>query len=183
MRRGQFQHVFTFLMLMIIAGIVLLLGYRFLTGILGDACEVEHVAFSEKIQDALTDYASYGSFHTPALAAPCNAQMICFIDARNFKLDEGVYIQNTDIAYDPAPTITYRRTIDEEVRNPSFPTPHNIFLIQEDDTARYLDIFAEKVFLDDPTQPLCVEARSGKFRLGFEGRGRTVLISNELGGT
>jgi hypothetical protein len=102
MRRGQFQHVFTFLMLMIIAGIVLLLGYRFLTGILGDACEVEHVAFSEKIQDALTDYASYGSFHTPALAAPCNAQMICFIDARNFKLDEGVYIQDTDIAYLPA---------------------------------------------------------------------------------
>lgn len=177
MRKGQFQHVFTFLMLMIIAGIVLLLGYRFLSGILGNACEVEQASFVDQLKKDLKQYSSYGSFHAPAITAPCNAQMICFVDTQNFEDDNGDGIW-AERALSPAYAQGTNKIIDEEVSNPSSP-PHNIFLIHEDGTTRYVDFFGDKVSLAIPNKPLCINATSGKFRLGFGGKGRTVIISDE----
>jgi len=171
-RRGQFQHVFTFIMLIIIAGIVLLLGYKFINGLLSQSCDVERLKFANNLEHDLKGYADYGSYHEPALPAPCHAEQLCFISKDAFKDDNGDGIYD-----DTSETYPANSVIEAELKYPSQPAPNNIFLVFDKSTEP-LQFFAEKVVVEDK-DVLCVNATSGKFRVGFTGRGRTVIVSDK----
>ncbi len=171
-RRGQFQHVFTFIMLIVIAGVVLLLGYTFINSLLSQSCNVEQLKFANNLERDLKGYADYGSYHEPALPAPCHARALCFISSDAFERDpQGVYKDN------PGATYPANGVIEAELRFPSQPAPNNIFLVFDKSTEP-LQFFGEKVVVEGE-KVLCVNATSGKFRVGFTGRGRTVIVSDE----
>ncbi len=168
--KGQFQHVFTFIMLIIIAGVVLLLGYKFIFDIGDRVCEVEALEFKNQLAKDLKSYSSYGSFHLPELSVPCEAIAICFADA-------DLYGDETEGIYAGTATFTHTNpVIQQEVRAPSTP-PSNVFIITADDNVQPLQLFSEKI--DVLGEVLCVNATSGRFHLGFEGKGRTVTITDE----
>ncbi len=173
MRKGQFQHVFTFLMLILIAGVVLLLGYRFIAGLLDQGCEVELLELREDLERDLRAYASYGSYQEPSYPAACGARALCLIAGDAWQDADG----DGSLDDDPAASYPGNSAIEAELRYPSRPEPNNLFLLYGDRTEP-LGLWAERVRLDDG-KVLCVEEAGGRFRLGAEGKGRTVIISDE----
>ncbi len=180
-RKGQFQHVFTFIMLLMLAGVILLLGYRFISGLLGQSCQVETLKFSNTLKDDLRSYASYGSYHAPALPAPCNAEAVCFISTDKFKTaGDGTYEDQTLSSY-TANNERYEGNgvILAELNHPSQPKPKSVFLISEHGKrTEPLPLFSEKIRVVGK-DVLCVPARGGRFHIGFAGKGRTVVLSDE----
>ncbi len=178
-RSGQFQHVFTFLMLVIIAGVVLILGYVFISHILHSQCQVETVRFRTTLQQQLKDYARYGTVEEAALTAPCDTTAICFLDAR-------LFTQQPDGSYGAAiPAFAYPSVpaIQVEAQHPSQPAPNSVFLIRQDGAAEPLGFFSDRIATSaSPRQSadyvLCIDATGGRFRIGYDGKGRTVLLSD-----
>lgn len=172
--RGQFQHVFAFLMLMLIAVVVLLLGYKFIHLILQDQCQVEEVNFKNTLEKDLHDFSAFGTVKRSAISAPCKAKEVCFVDASK-------YGSERDGIYAGSPSFTYANShIQNEVRSPSTP-PSNVFLIDDTGGTTPLQLFSKKIATKDPNMPLCVNATSGNFRIGFNGKGRTVLLTDASG--
>ncbi|MBR9693150.1 hypothetical protein GOV07_04460 [Candidatus Woesearchaeota archaeon] len=166
-RRGQFQHVFSFILMMLIAGVVLLMGYKFISQILGQSCSVEKLDLKNALESDFKRYASYGSYHEPTYLVPCDSEMICFIDADVFgEAADGLYPGNSGF--------TYRiNAIQGEVRAP---TPNNVFLVY-DDHVEPLQLFSTRISVANDV--FCINATSGRFRLGMEGKGRTVVLTYE----
>jgi len=173
MRRGQFQHVFTFIMMIVIAGVVLLLGYMFISRILGTQCEAERMNLITELRKDLRSYSSYGSIHVVEFPAACGAAELCFVDAASFGKPDanGIYPGDAGASY-------ANKAIENEAKNPSTP-PSNIFLVDDKGSTAPLQLFGEKIELADRTQPLCVKAAGGSFRVGFEGKGLTVLLTDK----
>lgn len=171
-RDAQVHQVFTFIMFAVIAGVVLLLGYTFIDNLLGKACQTEKIRFMNTLEKDLRSYASHGSFHKPGLQAPCEAERLCFVDATNYddQDGDGIYEDNAGFS-------NPNRVIADAVRHPESP-PKNIFLVYDDGTTEPLG-WGEKVALTEPDEELCINRTSGTFIVGFEGRGRTVLLTDE----
>jgi hypothetical protein len=173
MPHGQLQHVFTFIMMIVIAGVVLLLGYMFISRILGTQCETERMSLVTDLRKDLRSYSSYGSIHVVEFPATCGEAELCFVDATSFgKPDAGGIYPGTSIA-------SYaNKVIEHEVKSPSMP-PNNIFLVDDKGVTAPLQLFGDKIALDNPAQPLCINATGGTFRVGFEGKGLTVLLTDK----
>ena len=167
--KGQVQHAFSFLMFALLAVVTILLGYQLLTNLLGKKCLADQLTFNEELERALTEHSSYGSVQRVTLRAPCDAETLCFLDASLFtKLPDG--------RYEGTPSFTSGHgVIQAEARHPSAP-PVNVFLLSEEGTTP-LQLFAERVRLENPGEPLCIPARNGRFRLLLKGEGRRVLVS------
>ncbi len=172
MRRGQLQHVFAFIMMVLIAGAVLLLGYRFLAVIIPSACQADQLSFINSLRDDLSAYSSYGSVHHTAWSVPCKAAAVCFVDASAYGVPDasGVY-PGSNSFHDQ------NQKIQDEVQNPSTP-PANVFLVDPKGVATPLPFFADKVALEKPLQSLCINASGGAFHAELDGGGRTVLIKD-----
>lgn len=170
MMRGQMQHVFSFIMFALVAGIILLLGYKFFFSISKDSCEADKLQFQTALSDDLKRYAKHGAIGQPEWPVPCDAEKVCFVDASVFGApSNGVYPgTQSSSKFNDANTV-----ILSEVKSPSTP-PKNVFVIADGKTQ---DIFfAEKVALENPTTSLCVASVGGVFRVRLEGRGLTVLV-------
>ena len=172
-RRAQFQHVFTFIMLIIIAGIVLLLGYKFIASLLQGTCEAEQLNFITTLKEDINTYAAYGTLKTVALSAPCNAVQMCFVDATVFTANPDGTYSKSSISFS-----TKNPVIMSEVNTPSTP-PNNIFLLDDKDITTPLQFFGDKIALVQPGTPLCINATAGNFRVGFAGQGLTVRLTDK----
>ncbi len=156
-------------MLMVIAVVVLLLGYRFIDQVLGRGCDVERLEFQHSLERMLKRYSAYGSLQRPTLQAPCGAQLLCFVDATQIDADPGKegYEGNGSFSYSNNPII------EAAVKSPSQSRPANIFLVS--DKATEPVGYNEKIRLETGSI-LCVEARGRGFALEMHGQGRTVLL-------
>ncbi len=172
MVRGQIQHVFVFIMLIIIAGVVLLLGYKFIGGLLGQSCDVEKLEFMNGLEKALRDYASYGTHKTAAFDAPCNALQLCMVSASAFEKDSNGKFKKQTFAY-PGNLI-----IQDAVADPNPESPTNLFLVYEKGVTEPIQLFAEKLDVAGTPKVVCVNATSGRFNLVFDGKGRTVVVTS-----
>lgn len=181
-KKGQFQHVFTFIMLILIAGVVLVLGYRFISQLLGQSCEVEMLNLQKSLGEDLSRYASYGSYHEPAYPVPCGARALCFIDADKFGQEQNGIYAGTESFSESYPAIN------AEITSPSTP-PASVFVLLEDKSLKPLQLFSKKI--DIPGQlpedaadgsvggaVICIPTTGGRFRVGMEGKGRRVVITD-----
>ena len=169
-KKAQFQHVFTFILMILISGVVLIMGYTFINQLLGQSCSVEKLDLKNVLESDLKRYASYGSYHEPDYLVPCGAERICFIDTKAFKddNDDGVYEDNDGYAGDGG---GYNAIIGEL----KSPTPNSVFLIY-DDSVEPLQLFSTRISVDGDV--LCVNATSGRFRIGMSGQGRMVVLTH-----
>lgn len=169
--KGQLQHTFTFIMLILLAGVVLLFGYRMIGGdggILSKSCAIEELKLKQQIEDYLDSYSKYGTYQQKTLLAPCDAQQLCFADVELFgePNSNGVYEGSTFSFGDSV--------IAAEIQTPSTP-PNNVFLVDKNGATVPLQLWSEKVKIV-PQGVLCVNATSGSFRLTFKGEGLKTKI-------
>jgi len=101
-RRGQFEHVFTFIMMAVLAATVLFVGYFLLSTVFDQSCEIERFRFVEDLGDLVKEHKDYGSVKTAIIYAPCETERLCLIDPSRFgPAVGGVYLPNVNPGIPP----------------------------------------------------------------------------------
>lgn len=157
MKRAQTQHVFAYLVAVIVILAVIWIGMTLISTLMRTGCEAQLERLRSDLVSDLDQGQTYGSRIEKDYNAPCDASGICFVDARDlgndaFTADDGV--------------LASRVRAGEE---------QNIYLITEDglEAAGYV----KHLWLGEeaPGDPLCIEMRDA-LALTIIGRGRYVTI-------
>ena len=155
--KGQMQQVFIYIMTIVVIGIILLLGYRAIDGLIAKGCDVEQTTFKSSMENYISKYSSFGSLHKETISVPCDYRQICFVDAD--KINDDTF--NTD-----------NGIIESSVQAG---IEQNIFLEKKGVTDPIG--FMKEVDIESVSGIECIENRNGKFYITFEGLGRSTRIT------
>lgn len=156
--KGQIQQVFIYILTIVIVGMVLLIGYKAIGGIIGKGCDVEKATFQTNLDGYVEKYSDYGSVHKESLNAPCGSKSVCFVDA------EQIANQDTEGTEDNS---IIKNSVDEGIEE-------NVFLISSDNITEPFG-YNKKIQVD--AGMVCVDNTNGKFYIWFEGLGKKTNIS------
>ena len=78
MNKGQVQQVFIYMMVIVVVGALLIVGYRAIGNIMDKGCEVEHSRFASQLRSDLQRNTRLGFVQEVSLSAPCDYHQICF---------------------------------------------------------------------------------------------------------
>ncbi|MAE13498.1 hypothetical protein CMO92_02955 [Candidatus Woesearchaeota archaeon] len=155
-RKAQMQHVFIYIMVMVVVGGILLVGYGFVKDLLSKGCEAELFSFKTDLQKMTNTYNSHGSMNIESLNLPCEYTELCFVDRDSI----GSRGFNSPHSY-----------IETSVQSG---VDMNIFLVGP--SVEPL-LFAQKVKLENMESDLCFKAKTGIVKVKFEGKGRTIKVT------
>lgn len=79
-KKASVQHIFTFLLIAIIIGLMFLVAIKLIPELMKNKCKTDEVIFSENIDSFIERYDSYGSTNIESMILPCNYDTICFVD-------------------------------------------------------------------------------------------------------
>lgn len=164
MRKGQIQQVFIYIMTIIVVGLILLVGYKSIGGLMKKGCDVEMSTFKSTIESYVSKYTSYGDLHTEYIKVPCSFSEICFIDTK--AVTDG---KDLSSSMDSTKYGIIIDSVNNEIQE-------NIFLVKKEVTepAGYM----KEIMVDNGTfKYICMENVNGKFYIKFQGLGRQVNIS------
>ena len=151
MKKAQTQQVFIYMMVIIVVGAVLLIGYRSIDNVLERGCDVEMSTFRSNLEDDLNRNTRFGNVANNEYRAPCSVDEVCFVDSDADELD-------SDYEF-----------IQEEV---SAGTEQDVFLLESEILQESLSI--GNIEVDDI---VCVENRGGNIDVRMEGTGNSVKVS------
>jgi len=154
--KAQVQHVFIYILTIVVVGLIFLMGYKVIGNIIEQGCEAEHIKFTSDILRFVEQYDSYESYHTEQMSVPCEYEQLCFVDS------SAIY-DSVTITSEHA---LIKNSVEDGIKK-------NIFLIGE--SVEPLG-FNEKVSLDNETKDMCFNATAGYFNIAFRGDGESTLI-------
>ena len=140
MKKGQTQQVFIYMMVILVVGALLLIGFRSINSVLDRGCEVEYATFVDRLRGDLSANSRFGNRAVLEYNLPCNYEEICFATGTGAPYAE----------------------INSEV---SAGTGNNIFLVRRDSAE---PILAQEN-LDVPGNVLCVGAGFPRATFTVEG--------------
>lgn len=149
------QQVFIYIMTIVVIGIILLLGYKAIGGLIAKGCDVEQTTFKSSLENYISKYSSFGSLHKETISVPCDYRQICFVDVAE--------IGNTGFS---STNIIIQSSVRAGIEQ-------NIFLEKKDVTEPIG--FMTEVEIESGSK--CIENRNGKFYITFEGLGRSTKIT------
>ena len=80
-KKSQIQQVFIFILVAIILGIVVLVGYKSINSLTKSSCETEKVSFITQMEKMVLLYKNYGDERIVHLRAPCGYSKLCIINS------------------------------------------------------------------------------------------------------
>lgn len=152
------QQVFIYLMTMIIVGLIILIGYKAIGGLINKGCDVEISTFQKTLESYIVKHSSFGSIHKETLNVPCSYKQICFVDAD--------IIGNTFYYPD---NVIIKDSVKSDIEQ-------NIFLVSDKVTEPFG--FMNEIVVGTDSGVICINNTNGKFYLRFEGLGRRTIISS-----
>lgn len=155
MKKGQIQQVFIYLLTIVAVGMVLLIGYRAIGGLMAKGCDVEKATFKSTLESYIDKYADFGSYHLENMKAPCSFAEVCFVSSDEIGTD---------------PFTSTNPIIKDSVESG---IEENIFLVKTEVTEPFG--YMEEIEVEDGV--VCIENSNGKFKIAFEGLGRKTNIS------
>jgi hypothetical protein len=78
MKKAQVQQVFIYIMVILVVGTILLLGFRAIMNIMDKACDVNEVVFKKELEDTMSKYSRMGNLGRETIKVPCNYDELCF---------------------------------------------------------------------------------------------------------
>lgn len=150
MRKSQLNQTFIYIMAILVVGTILLIGYRSISSIFDQGCDVERSRFLADLEDSLRRNTNFGFAQSLQVRAPCDYEEICFVDAQ---------AQATDLSDSP------HSIIQQEV---SDGTGYTVFLIRRgivEPVMQNSNIQVENSFI-------CITSSTGRFSFNLEGVGR-----------
>ncbi|MBN2459265.1 hypothetical protein JXB28_03185 [Candidatus Woesearchaeota archaeon] len=176
MRKAQISQVFTYLMAILVVGLIVFVGYKGVAWILNTNCEHGKAAFQKELFQLIDDYSDRGSTRVEMLSAPCDVTKVCFADLSHCENPE----QNIP---DFEPFI--RSSLDEKYRGVVISSVYdcdniyaNIFIVgKTTEPLGYAPKLVLKQDVGNSDYPFkCFEVRSGKIRFLFRGLGRKTQL-------
>ena len=162
--KAQISQVFTYVIIILVVGLIVIFGYKGIQSIMSTNCEQQRISFETNLFGYIEEYVDKGSVHEESLRAPCDARMICFLDS-NYCPRAG----------SERPTLSLADNLngDNVVKSNADNCTANIFV--KSDFTKPL-AYSKKVSLEgDAFQ--CFRAKDGRFDLLFKGLGRKTLIT------
>jgi len=157
MKKAQVKQVFTYIMVILVVGLILILGTRAISNIINKACEVNEATFKTNIENTIKRYNNFGSLGYESIKTPCpEYQEVCFMTS-NLKVNEC------------ADAITNNPLIQTECETQ---TGHNVFLKKD---TMIIPITIKNI--EAQNNFFCIQSQGGEFPIKLEGRARTILIS------
>lgn len=161
-KKGQAEHAFAFIIFILVAAFVLILGYKGISSLISDSCDLEDLKFEETVVGLIERYDDYGSLHKDSIRLPCEATHICFVDKEVY----GVGINTPPTGSTNDIYLDHQKVFESAVE-----AKVNIFLVGEFTTPVG---YSDKIEIDGDV--LCVEARGRVANLVFKGNGKTTII-------
>ncbi len=176
MKKGQLQHVFIYLMAILVMGVLVILGYRFISVLMDQQCDISDSSFERTLEDHLESSTRYGAVTQVGIDAPCDYDMICLADSRFFDNAVPNHVREED-------THTYFKNGIIKA-NAQDNIQRNIYLIHKrgDEIGETKDILWSEnlIVIDDDSSTTpeveygvhCVDISSGQFTFWVKGLGR-----------
>ena len=162
MKKAQIiGQVFIYILTVVVIGIIVLLGYRAISGIINQGCRVDEVNFKTDIESFISKYSAYGSVNKESMPVPCSYTQVCFVSNDKIINPNGFSMQN--------------KLIEAGVKSG---VQQNVFLIDNKKMPKAI-AYSEKINATDQpayTGYICINPTNGKFNILFTGRGSTVVI-------
>lgn len=150
MKRSQLNQTFIYIMAILVVGTILLIGYRSISSIFDQGCDVERSRFLADLEDSLRRNTNFGFAQSLQVRAPCDYEEICFVDAEANDLSDSPHI-----------------ILQQEV---SDGTGYTVFLIRQGIVEPVMQNSNIKV--DNDEGFVCIESLTGRFSFNLEGVGR-----------
>lgn len=154
--KGEVQQVFIYMMVIIVVGAVILIGYTAIDGIMDKGCSVERAKFISRLQNNLDKNTAYGNTQYVRLIPPCDYEKLCFIDTEN------------------PPSTTGNSIMDLEI---SQGTGNNIFLVRTDTVEPILAVPKLSVH----NKYYCAEKTGNGWEVTMNGTGRGYVTVGPFG--
>ncbi len=155
--KAQMNHVFTFIMIILLIGLLAVIGYKGVSKIMDAGCNQQAITFERNLLRYIDDYSDRGTVHEEILTVPCGVTEVCFVDAKYYV--EGAGVGSAFIDDDGV----IKSNIESKT--------NNIFVKAEFTTPIG---FSDKISLPDDIS--CFKVVGGAVKLVFNGQGRTTLI-------
>jgi hypothetical protein len=160
-------------MVLIVAGLVIIIGYKAINNFLGKGCETGQITFENQLEGYITDHSTYGSVKKEQLAVPCSYDKLCFADAQTV-LNNSDEPTDNDITVNMQPDNSFdyklvKSSVEDGIME-------NIFLVN----SKIVEPigFMEEIMVNHSTKNVvCINATSGFFSILFEGTGKQAKIS------
>jgi len=168
MRKAQVSQVFTYIIILLVIGVLVVMGYRGIMSIMKTSCQHERVLFERDLLNFIDENTDKGSVHEETLKAPCDVTEICLVNSN--------YCPSTERQGAPLGTGT-----DAVIRSAADDCTSNVFF-----KGKFTEAvgFSNKIALapvpPSTLQPTlqCFNVRSGEFKFLFTGLGRKTQIES-----
>jgi len=80
MKKGAVQQVFIYLMVIIVVGTLMIIGYKAIGALINKMCDVNLATFKSNLKTSLQRNSNYGSSEIKSFTAPCSYDKICFLN-------------------------------------------------------------------------------------------------------
>lgn len=164
-RKSQLNHVFTYLMIFMVIGVLMLIAVNAWKSIISAQCANQDILFKTDLLEMIDEYSDQGTVKQESLRVPCDAKEICFADSRYYAADNPYnVIDNIPDDFNVIKSAMTDKT-------------QNIFV--KTDFIEPIG-FAPKLILKDEypsTMPFkCFPVKSPRLKLVFTGMGRQTQV-------
>ncbi|MBW2990431.1 hypothetical protein KY348_01865 [Candidatus Woesearchaeota archaeon] len=170
-RKAQISHVFTYLVILLVVGAIILFGYKGIMSIIKAGCQQQRISFEKSLYGFIDEFSNKGSVREEVLKAPCDIEEVCFADS--------AFCEPYGPTYESLPD-------DEVIKTNVMDCTANIFFKGEfTETPKFSPPYSDKISLkkaqageqgDYPFK--CFKVRGGDFKFLFTGLGRKTQIES-----
>lgn len=162
-KKAEIHQVFIYLMVIIVVGTLMLVGYKAISGLLVKSCDVQLTDFKTQLRNSLSRNSNYGVSEVKAFRVPCDYEEICFINA---VLPEDPTLFNLD-------SINYPQIRIEAEKE----TGRQIFLVKKGGVVEDINFVIDGLEVQD--YYFCTGEKGSNFNIKMQGisKGR-VLVSD-----
>ena len=162
MKKSQSNQMFQMLMTLIIVGMVLLLGFQLISGVVLRSSQIDYIQFRRSLLNSLDSVASdYGARQRISLNVPNGAQSLCFVDMQNPYHQTAYPLINSYWGH-----TEYRTQADQSM-------VRNVFLIGTDFFASFR---VSNLDLQTSNNHICIDVVRSRVEFWAEGRSRSLRI-------
>jgi len=168
MRKAQVSQIFTYIIILLVVGVLVIMGYRGIMSIMKTSCQHQRVLFEKDLLNLIDENTDKGSVHEETLKAPCDVIEICLVNSNHCPdtAREGVLLDSNNVK-------------DNVTRNAANDCTSNIFFKGQFTEAVG---FSNKISLASPDPLLakiqCFDVRNGEFKFLFTGLGRKTQVES-----
>jgi hypothetical protein len=171
MKKAQINQTFIFIFSLIIMALIAFMSIKLIADVSNSKCETEQIQFKSEIQSKMIKNKEYGNVQRHIIFAPCNAQLLCFIDS-----DTKYVFDSSNNLFPANFPLFLRRTVNSYNDGNKF--SKNIFLYNGE-YATDLGYY-DNIRINDENKIVCIEKKGNKFEFVTNGLGKYVEILTDL---